>query len=111
MLHKTLSEPTNILRFANILKLKNLNVDNIKSVVKAVKSDTSLDLSCDYTILSSDDIGLSQIIAVEQKLQIKPSDLIDETLTNDDLTTAAEMFIYLNLCPNLWFKSWYSFYR
>ena len=30
---------------------------------------------------------------------------------NDKLQKAAELFIYLNTCPDSWFKSWSSFYK
>ena len=54
---------------------------------------------------------LSQVKAVEQKLQIESSEQPDESLTIEELKTAAEMFLYLNTCPDSWFKSWYSFYK
>ena len=49
---------------------------------------------------------------MEQKLQIESSEQIDESLTIDELKTAAEMFLYLNTCPDSsWFKSWTLFYK
>ena len=55
---------------------------------------------------------LSLVKAVEQKLQIKPSEQKIESLTNEDLKIAAEIYTYLIACPNnLWFKFWYSFYK
>ena len=53
---------------------------------------------------------MSQVKAVEQMLQIDSSDQINDTLTNEELKTAAEMFLYLNTCPDVWFKDWFSFY-
>ena len=81
--------------------------------MKKVKSEASLDLSCDRdkTMLSGDSM-LSQVKTVEQKLQIESSEQIDESLTNEELQTAAEMFLYLIICPNTaWLKSWSSFYK
>ena len=80
------------------------------SVVKTIKSKTSQDLSCKYGEFS-EDATFSQVNAVEQKLKMESSEQKMETLTNEDLRTAAEMFIYLNMCPNLWFKFWASFYN
>ena len=85
-------------RFANIFKLSNISVDKILSVVKAVKSETYIDLSC-YTNLLSEESKLLQVKKVEEKLQQESSDQIMKNLTSEDLKTAAEMFIYLNMCP------------
>ena len=85
-------------RFANIFKLSNISVDKILSVVKAVKSETYIDLSC-YTNLLSEESKLLQVKKVEEKLQQESSDQIIKNMTSEDLKTAAEMFIYLNMCP------------
>ena len=98
-----------IFRFANILK--HSSVKNIQSVVKAIKSQATLDLDCDSDDQFIDKVKLSQVEAVEQLLQIESSEQINETLTNEELQTAAEMFIYLNSCPTKWSKSWSSFYK
>ena len=98
-------------RFANILKLTNISLDNIQKVVKIIKSETPLDLKCDVLSDALDnDVFLLQVKAVEEKLQIESTDQIIETLTMEDLKNAAEMFLYLNTCPKLWFKFWSSFY-
>ena len=76
--------------------------------MKTVKARTSLDLSCDNT---RDRVILSQVKAVEQKLDIESSEKINETLTKEELKTAAEMFLYLNICPSSMFKSWILFYE
>ena len=80
------------------------NVEDIQSVVKKVKIDTSLDQKCDYSMPT-------QVKAVEQKLQIESSEQINDILSNEELKAAAGMFIYLNTCPDSWFKSWFSFYK
>ena len=78
-----------------------------------MKSRTTLNLDCDnYDILLSDNEILSQVEAVERKLKIESFAQINDTLTNEELKTAGEMFLYLNSCPNsAWFKSWSSFYK
>ena len=97
-----------IFRFANIFNSR--NVDNIQRAVKTLKFETSLDLSCDHTIMLSGDVILSRVKAVEQKLQIESSEQIDETLTNEELQTAAELFLYLIICPDT-IKPWHLFYK
>ena len=43
---------------------------------------------------------------------MESSDQINDTPTNEELKTAAEMFLYLNTCPDSsWFKSWSLFYK
>ena len=75
-----------IFRFANIFKLTNVSVDNIKSVVKRIKSETSIDLDCNYAdTLLEDDNKLSLVKAVEQKLQIKSSKKKLETFTKEEI--------------------------
>ena len=70
-------------RFANIFDVNSGSDDNIQNAVKTVKSETFLDLSCDYYNINLNDDGpLSQVMAVEQKLQIKSSEQINESLTN-----------------------------
>ena len=53
---------------------------------------------------------VSQINAVEQILQIESSEQINETLTNEELRHAAEMFLYLTMCPDT-IKPWLLFYK
>ena len=92
-----------------------INLNNIYSVVKSVKSKTSLDLICadrDSRLAGND--MLSQVKAVEEMLTLESSEQIIETLTKDQLKTAGDMFIYLNTCPKHdmeWFESWRSFYK
>ena len=68
-------------RFANIFKLSNISVDKILSVVKAVKSETYIDLSC-YTNLLSEESKLLQVKKVEEKLKQESSDQIMKNFTN-----------------------------
>ena len=78
-----------------------------------MKSETPLDLSCNdpFNNLLSDDVIMSQVKAVEQMLQTESSEQInDGTLTNEELITAAEKFLYLIMCPDP-IKQWIAFYR
>ena len=105
-----------ISRLANIIKLSNVSVNKILNAVHTVKSETSLDLECesdysgDYALLTNNGKYI-QVLAVEQQLQINSSDQIIESLTKEELNSAAEMFIYLNTCPDSYFKSWSTFYK
>ena len=95
-----------ISRFTNIFQL-----NNIHNVVKIVKSQQSLRLSCDSEdILLQDGGWLVQVEELEKMLQIESSEYINETLSNEELKTAAEMFLYLVACPSKLLKSWSSFY-
>ena len=82
------------------------------SVVHTLKSESTLELSCDtrMPILTTDGI-LSQVKAVEQMLKIESSDKIINSFTNEGLKTAAEVFLYLISCPDELFKSLSLFYK
>ena len=104
-----------IIRFANILKLHRVSVNDIQRVVKITKIRTFLDTKCDdhKTMLSADMI-LSQVEAVELVLKIESSGQINKTLSKKKLQTAGEMFLYLINCPNqyaTWINSWSIFYN
>ena len=93
-----------------MLHLTNRSVDNVVNIVKTIKIETSIDLTCEiYNILKRSGRS-SQVKVVEQKLQIESSEQIIETLTNDELKTAAELFVYLNMCPGT-IKPWIKFYK
>ena len=52
---------------------------------------------------------------VEYELGIESSDLKNLNITSTDLDNAAEMFVYLLICPHTedwmqWFRSWHQFY-
>ena len=86
------------------------------SVVKEVKFETSPGVMCDGThsnTMLPGDIMLSQVQAVEERLKIEYSEQIIETLTNEELQTAGDMFLYMKTCPKHdieWFESWSTFY-
>ena len=54
---------------------------------------------------------MSQVEAVEHKLKIESSEQIYNTLSNEELKTAAEMFLYLNSCPPDSSSTWLFFYE
>ena len=80
---------------------------------QAIKAETYVDRSCNEDKDFLNDFNLlHQVTAVEEKLQIQsygPNNN-HNNLTKEELKTVAEMFIYLNMCPNIWFKFWASFY-
>lgn len=88
----------------------------IWNIVKRVKLETSHEKNCNKDGLFS--FKASQVTAIENYLQMKPSYIIMKNITRENLKTAAEMFIYLCTCPGNngewkmenWFKSWYTFY-
>ena len=97
-----------IFRFANTVNSR--SVDNIQRVVKTVKTETSPDLTCDQAMLMYGDDKLSRVKAVERILHIESSEQINDTLTNEELKTAGEMFLYLIMCPDT-IKPWIVFYK
>ena len=86
-------------RFGNLLKLTNLSKDRMWKVVKGVKLETNLDAAC---TAQDSNAQMSQVKAVEQKLQIKSSEQKFDNLTDENLKMAAEMCIYLITCPGLY---------
>ena len=98
-----------LFRLANIIKQINMNVDDIWKVVKKLKLETSFNKRCGYDGLYSN--KQSQITALEQQLNIEPIELRFDNMTAENLSNAAEIFIYLNTCTDTWFKSWYTFYN
>ena len=76
--------------------------------MKTVKSRP--DLTCDNIVQLSGDGPMSQVKAVERILQIDSSEQINDTLTKEELRHAAEMFVYLIMCPET-IKPWLVFYR
>ena len=53
---------------------------------------------------------MSRVKAVEEKLQVESSDQIIEHFTHDQLTNAADLFIYLVMCPDT-IKPWIGLYK
>ena len=98
-------------RFANIFKVSDISVDNISNAVKAIKHKSSLEKSCiSRTVLLTSDNQMTQVKAVEQELQLESSDQVVETMTKEELQFAAEMFIYLTMCPET-IVHWFTYYN
>ena len=73
--------------------------------VKKMKTNISLDLACRQDGLNGDggephqDISDVAVKKLQEKLNINSSEVRFQNITLDELKSAAEMFIYLNLCP------------
>ena len=81
--------------------MTNKSVAKMWTVVKKVKRETSLDKTCRYNpiLFGEPSDWASQVKAVEQELQIESTDATFQNMTSTNLEAAAEMFIYLNMCP------------
>ena len=106
-------------RLANMFQLTNISVDKIWKAVKQIKMKAIVDNYNNYFChdgglykLASE--KLSKVKEVEALLEIESSEQRFENVTLVELKIAAEMFIFLNVCPkyawNSWFKSWFKFY-
>ena len=86
---------------ANILKLTNFSDVSIWTIVKNIKLETTLDKSCSDDGLFSDkgNDTVMQVLKVEKYLKMKSTSQIFENMTNETMKVAAQMFIYLNICP------------
>ena len=102
-----------------------MTVDKLWSVVKKLKRETPLDKTCNLPnndLYGYVDIS-SQVSVFGNQLGIKSSELRFENMTRKDLTTAAEMFIFLTMCPGVYnkelpagglkrrFIAWFTFYE
>ena len=96
---------------------------DIWSIVKTMKRETPLDKDCktEKNDMLYADIFF-QVKEFEKKMEMRPNGRMFENTTNELLGAAAEMFIYINICPctlasdsantmEQWFKSWYTFYQ
>ena len=94
-----------------MVKLYDKSADNILGVVKRIKSETSLNSGCDAMNIFLPPVNmLSQVKAVEQKLKMEFSEQMIESMTHEELQSAAEMFIYLNICPEP-MMPWFRFFK
>ena len=90
-----------------------------------MKRQTTLDKDCKTQTLKNDmlyaDINF-QVREFEKQMEMRPNGRMFENTTYELLKAAAEMFIYMNICPcklesdsantmEQWFKSWYTFYQ
>ena len=68
--------------------------------MRKLKSEALFDKSCSDDGLYTQSVTLTQVEAVEKQLDIDPIELTYPNITKKDLITAAELFIYLNICPD-----------
>ena len=98
------------IRFANIIHFTHLSNEEMWNVLKSIRSTTSYEKDCYHDGMNEENDKLQQVSIVEHVLKMQPNENIFEILTNNDLKTAAEMFMYLNTCPKL-IKPWFVFYN
>ena len=86
-------------------------MENVWKVVKNIKSEFSLDLECRLSpdLLLYDD-KMSQVNLLEDQLGIESTEVRFENIGRENLKTAAEIYIYLNTCPDS-LKPWFLFYH
>ena len=89
---------------ANIFKLSGLSPDNAWNLIRKIKIESSLD--SDYC----NDLEL-QVQSFEYQLKVEPSRYRFENMTEKDLKTAAEMFLFMKSCPTEPLKPWFVFYK
>ena len=98
-------------RFANLLYVTK-NSDKMWKIVKRVKKDSIFSKSCTTAFYGTNDID-SNVRVVQKLLKINPFGFNwtepQSTMTSTNLAIAAEMFLYLNTCPDI-LKSWILFY-
>ena len=105
--------------------MTDLNLKSLWAVVRRIKLLTTLDKQCarDGLFNYHGDI-LSQVKRVEEKLQIKSSQVPYKNMTSKHLDDAAKVLIYLCTCPGVdtasvyhvypfekWFKLWKIFFK
>ena len=91
-------------RLANLFKLSGLSPDNAWNWIRKIKIESSLD--SDYC----NDLE-SQVQSFEYQLKVEPSRVRFENMTEKDLKTAAEMFLFMKICPTDPLKPWFVFYK
>ena len=91
--------------------LKSPDEDQIWAIVQKIKSDTSFGLDCDWTGVFAPTVIESQVLKVEEELKINSTTSLRlPSMQKSKLKTAAEMFLYLNICPDP-LKPWFLFYK
>ena len=99
-------------RFANILNQIN-DTNKIWKVVKKIRSEIMFLRVCDSShskvLFTDTDIQLN-MRAFEEEIQINSTRVISENMTDNQLKEAAQMFIYLNFCPDS-LNPWFLFYK
>ena len=94
-----------------MIHMSNFDVKNIWKIVKSIKSELSFDIECRLGpehLLYDDKVPQENLLL--DHLGIKSTELRFEKIGEENLRTAAEIFIYLNTCPES-LKSWFLFYQ
>ena len=99
-------------RFANILNQIN-DTDKVWKVIKKTRSETMFLRVCDSThskvLFTDTDIQLN-MREFEEEIRINSTVVVAENMTDNQLKEAAQMFIYLNFCPDS-LNPWFLFYK
>ena len=84
--------------------------------VKLVRKNSLFEYFCPASKGYYDDQTILELVAeFEKQLNVTSTDLSFTNITSEDLLMAAEMFIYLIICPRLetdtenWYGSWFKF--
>ena len=94
-------------RFVNAINQAELNLQEKWDLVKKIKSQMSFEDSCVTVYYSIADME-NNVRKVLNKMQVLPTNVKVDNITRENLKMAAEMFIYLNTCPD---PAWFKFYR
>ena len=94
-------------RFVNAINQAELNLQEKWDLVKKIKSQMSFEDSC-VTVYYGITAMENNVRKVLNEMQVLPPDIKLENITRENLKVAAEMFIYLNTCPD---PAWFKFYR
>ena len=97
-------------RLANIFHESNYGTDDIWRAVREAKSEFPVSNECGqmWTLGNSDIETIGRL--VEQKLNVTSTSTAFESISEEHLKDAADMFLYLYTCPNP-LKHWFIFYK
>ena len=93
-----------------------LNVTDPQTIWESVRQERNLflkrhsDLGCSYTnILVSDNYIESNIISLEERLQVAQNEIPIKKVSKQILTSAANIFTYMNFCPTFQLYYFYEY--
>ena len=101
---------SNFLRLANLLHVSNLSEKLFWDSLKKARLISYEKCEVYESVLYEKDMMKSQIEDLSKALNLNTSDDVNTGLTDSTLKTAAEMFLYLNSCPDD-LRSWFVFYE
>ena len=87
-----------------MVKLSNLSDTNMWKIMKKIKTETSIYQACTKEGLYEYDNILNQMVEVGIRLKMVMSVDRLENMEPDELKKAAEMFLYINACPDPFFE-------